>query len=168
MFTQEAHPYEEPTFDVYERVATPAANAAGMGRIGALASPLTRQQLADHVKRALGLPTVLVVAPSQLGATTGKPRYTANKLQRRPELVARSTRSEAGDGVGGRPEPPWVRIRPAFTSKSNQTGLLLAQELQRHQSACLVKQQPHRKQLLLSCGPADDCKQLTRVGLCAG
>lgn len=72
MRAQEAHPYEEPAFDVYERVTSPLANGAGMGRIGALASPMTRQQLADHVKQALGLPTVMVVAPNQLGAPSGK------------------------------------------------------------------------------------------------
>lgn len=57
---------------MYERVATPLANSAGMGRIGDLPSPMMRQQLADHVKRALGLPNVMVVAPNQLGATAGK------------------------------------------------------------------------------------------------
>ena len=57
---------------MYERVATPLASGAGMGRIGALPAPMTRRQLAEHVKRALGLPHVLVVAPNQLGVAAGK------------------------------------------------------------------------------------------------
>jgi hypothetical protein len=56
---------------VYERAATPLANGAGMGRIGMLPSPMTRQQLAEHVKHALGLCHVLVVGPNQLGVTAG-------------------------------------------------------------------------------------------------
>jgi putative NIF3 family GTP cyclohydrolase 1 type 2 len=68
---QESHPYEEPAFDVYERLATPLASGTGMGRVGALPAPMTRQQLAEHVKRALGLPQVLVVAPNQLGGAAG-------------------------------------------------------------------------------------------------
>ena len=57
---------------MYERMATPLANGAGMGRIGMLPSPMTRQQLAEHVKQTLGLQHVLVVAPNQLGVPAGK------------------------------------------------------------------------------------------------
>jgi putative NIF3 family GTP cyclohydrolase 1 type 2 len=70
-YAQGSHPYEEPAFDVYERAATPLASGAGMGRVGALPAPMTRRQLAEYVKRALGLPRVLVVAPNQLGGAAG-------------------------------------------------------------------------------------------------
>lgn len=56
---------------MYERLAMPLVTGAGMGRVGALPTPMTRQQLAEHVKRALGLPHVLVVAPNQLGGAAG-------------------------------------------------------------------------------------------------
>ena len=57
---------------MYERIAMPLASGAGMGRVGELPSPMTRHQLAEHVKRALGLPHVLVVTPNQLGVAAGK------------------------------------------------------------------------------------------------
>lgn len=70
---QEAHSYEEPAFDVFARMATPAAGGFGMGRIGSLPQPMSRQQLVAHVKQALGLPTLIVAAPNQLssGSSSG-------------------------------------------------------------------------------------------------
>ncbi len=47
-----AHPYEEPAYDVLERVSLPEPHR-GSGRIGRLATPMSLRQFAAHVAAAL-------------------------------------------------------------------------------------------------------------------
>lgn len=51
----EAHPYEEPAFDLTETVAGPAG--VGLGRIGVIDEPMTLREFTEHVA------TTLTVAP---------------------------------------------------------------------------------------------------------
>ena len=55
----EAHPYEEPAYDLYP-LALPG-KAAGLGRFGHLKEPMTLDQFARHVKEAFDVPFVRVV-----------------------------------------------------------------------------------------------------------
>jgi hypothetical protein len=48
---REAHPYEEPAFDVFEEVRLPTAT--GLGRIGTLDQPMTLRSFTERVRRAL-------------------------------------------------------------------------------------------------------------------
>jgi dinuclear metal center YbgI/SA1388 family protein len=47
-----AHPYEEPAFDVYERVA-PDPSARGLGRIGRLETPMRQDAFVQHIAERL-------------------------------------------------------------------------------------------------------------------
>ncbi|MEC1179958.1 Nif3-like dinuclear metal center hexameric protein [Metasolibacillus meyeri] len=58
-----AHPYEEPAYDVWEMALT--TNEAGLGRIGTLPKPLTLQQFAELVKVQLNVPYLRVVGDLQ-------------------------------------------------------------------------------------------------------
>ncbi len=55
---RQTHPYEEPAFDLIP-LAAPSATT-GPGRIGTLAPGTTVEQLIEHVKQELGLPSLLV------------------------------------------------------------------------------------------------------------
>jgi dinuclear metal center YbgI/SA1388 family protein len=55
---RQAHPYEEPAFDLVQLAAAPEGK--GQGRIGALAEGTTREGLIERVKRELGVSQVLV------------------------------------------------------------------------------------------------------------
>lgn len=57
---RQAHPYEEPAFDLVRLAAPP--EGVGLGRIGTLA-PVDRGALIARVKAALGLERVLVAGP---------------------------------------------------------------------------------------------------------
>lgn len=57
---RQAHPYEEPAFDLI-KLAAPPENR-GQGRIGTT-KPTGRQQLIEQIKRELGLERVLVAGP---------------------------------------------------------------------------------------------------------
>lgn len=48
---RDAHPYEEPAFQLLATV--PTAGAEGLGRVGQLPSPMSLQAFAEHVARAL-------------------------------------------------------------------------------------------------------------------
>jgi dinuclear metal center YbgI/SA1388 family protein len=51
---REAHPYEEPAFDIFESVDTSdAAQAVGLGRIGELPEPMTLRDFTQQVADAL-------------------------------------------------------------------------------------------------------------------
>ncbi len=56
-----AHPYEEPAYDLF-MLDTPA-NEQGLGRIGHLAQPMTLRDFAEHVKVQLDVPALRVVGP---------------------------------------------------------------------------------------------------------
>lgn len=58
---REAHPYEEPAFDLNMLAAPP--DGLGMGRIGDFA-PIPREQVIDRIKRELGLQHVLIAGPT--------------------------------------------------------------------------------------------------------
>ncbi|KYG92268.1 Nif3-like dinuclear metal center hexameric protein [[Bacillus] sp. KCTC 13219] len=58
-----AHPYEEPAYDVWAMALT--TNEAGLGRIGTLQEPLTLQQFAEFVKVQLNVPCLRVVGDLQ-------------------------------------------------------------------------------------------------------
>jgi dinuclear metal center YbgI/SA1388 family protein len=62
-----AHPYEEPAFDLQELAAPP--EGLGLGRIGTLDKPIPREELIKHIKRELELPNVLVSGPTDGTAT---------------------------------------------------------------------------------------------------
>ena len=59
----DAHPYEEPAFDVYPLVSKPVF---GMGRIGLFARPTTLRALAGKLKKAVAADSVQIVGkPTQ-------------------------------------------------------------------------------------------------------
>ncbi|MHC1719046.1 MAG: Nif3-like dinuclear metal center hexameric protein [Acidaminococcaceae bacterium] len=62
----EAHPYEEPAYDILERVNVRAE--FGLGRVGVLKKPLSLGEFANNVKNALAIDYVIV-------ADAGKPVY---------------------------------------------------------------------------------------------
>lgn len=55
----QAHPYEEPAFDLIPLAQQ--TDEKGLGRIGTLAEPMTLREFAEHAKRALNVPAVRVV-----------------------------------------------------------------------------------------------------------
>ncbi len=59
---RQAHPYEEPAFDVVPLAAPP--EGLGQGRIGSLAVPTDRPVLLDRIKEALGVDHLLVAGPT--------------------------------------------------------------------------------------------------------
>lgn len=59
MAMRRAHSYEEPAFDIYPLVSSPAS--LGEGRIGELTSPLSLEQLAENLKQRLKGASVQVV-----------------------------------------------------------------------------------------------------------
>ncbi|VVS94381.1 Nif3-like dinuclear metal center hexameric protein [Desulfoluna spongiiphila] len=60
---REVHPYETMEYNIYPllRTADADASGAGLGRVGALAAPMTLAELAQRVKEVLGLPAVKMV-----------------------------------------------------------------------------------------------------------
>jgi len=58
----EAHPYEEPAFDVMRREPAPDARV-GLGRVQELAQPRALSEVVANVKRGLGVGRVRVAAP---------------------------------------------------------------------------------------------------------
>jgi hypothetical protein len=59
---KEAHPYEEPAFDLLRRAAAP--RAVGLGRIGDFEDEVPRDVLIGRIKRELGVERVLVAGPT--------------------------------------------------------------------------------------------------------
>ncbi len=56
---RKAHSYEEPAFDVYP--LRPRPSGQGEGRLGRLTQPVSLRELADRLKRALGIGYLLAV-----------------------------------------------------------------------------------------------------------
>jgi dinuclear metal center YbgI/SA1388 family protein len=56
-----AHPYEEPAYDVWTLDVT--TNEQGLGRIGTLKEPMTLKQFAQFVKVQLDVPALRIVGP---------------------------------------------------------------------------------------------------------
>ncbi|MBB5149950.1 dinuclear metal center YbgI/SA1388 family protein [Ureibacillus thermosphaericus] len=54
-----AHPYEEPAYDLY--TLAQETNEYGIGRIGILKEPMSLRQFADYVKKRLQVPMVRIV-----------------------------------------------------------------------------------------------------------
>lgn len=65
---REAHPYEEPAYDLVSLVPTPGA--LGIGRIGAFPEPVERDVLIARLKRELKLDRILVSGPADGAVTT--------------------------------------------------------------------------------------------------
>jgi dinuclear metal center YbgI/SA1388 family protein len=63
-----AHPYEEPAFDLVRLAAPPATRREGMGRIGRVPA-LSAGELVAHVQARLGLDTVLTCGPLEREVT---------------------------------------------------------------------------------------------------
>lgn len=61
---RDAHPYEEPAFDVYRLEPAPG-RATGAGRAVTLDAPATPDLVAERVKRNLGLPMVKLALASE-------------------------------------------------------------------------------------------------------
>jgi dinuclear metal center YbgI/SA1388 family protein len=59
---REAHPYEQPAFDLVRLAAPP--EGIGIGRIGPLKTPTGRRALFDRIKKALGVGALLVAGPT--------------------------------------------------------------------------------------------------------
>jgi dinuclear metal center YbgI/SA1388 family protein len=59
---RQAHPYEEPAFDLVQLAAPP--EGSGQGRIGDLPQAIGREELIARVKKALELEHVLVAGPT--------------------------------------------------------------------------------------------------------
>lgn len=58
---KEAHPYEEPAFDLQQLAAPP--EGIGIGRVGTFAAPIDRSELFDRIKRGLGIDHLLIAGP---------------------------------------------------------------------------------------------------------
>lgn len=56
-----AHPYEEPAYDLFEMAVD--TNKQGLGRIGTLAEPMSLKDFAEFVKVQLDVPALRVVGP---------------------------------------------------------------------------------------------------------
>jgi dinuclear metal center YbgI/SA1388 family protein len=63
-----AHPYEEPAFDLNALAAPPTG--MGLGRVGSLASPMSRQQVFATLKRELKIDHLLIAGPTEGDVTT--------------------------------------------------------------------------------------------------
>jgi dinuclear metal center YbgI/SA1388 family protein len=59
---RQAHPYEEPAFDLVQLAMPPEGK--GQGRIGMFASPVPREELFDRIKRELVVEHLLIAGPS--------------------------------------------------------------------------------------------------------
>lgn len=59
---REAHPYEEPAFDLNQLAAPPEGR--GQGRFGSFETSVERNELFDRVKRGLGVNHLLVAGPT--------------------------------------------------------------------------------------------------------
>jgi hypothetical protein len=66
---REAHPYEEPAFDLYPLQTAPEP-AVGMGRIGRFDAPMPVSEVLGRVKRDLGVDRLLLAGPSDRLVTT--------------------------------------------------------------------------------------------------
>jgi dinuclear metal center YbgI/SA1388 family protein len=116
-----AHPYEEPALDVYPVDGHP--EGCGYGRVGALATPLTPEELRDHVSVSLGFPSRLVADPVRriervavLGgsggsfirqaATSGADAYVTGDLDYHDALLAESLGLTAVDAGHAATELP--------------------------------------------------------------
>lgn len=74
---RDAHPYEEPAFDLYPRDPEPAWQL-GPGRIAQLASPTTAGAIARRVRANLGLASVRLAEPAVLGAAHADTNTASN------------------------------------------------------------------------------------------
>lgn len=61
---REAHPYEEPAFDL-NQLAAPPESMLGLGRVGRLPGEATAEMLANMLKQAIGLSHVLLAGDPQ-------------------------------------------------------------------------------------------------------
>jgi len=64
---KQSHPYEEPAFDLQQLAAPPTG--LGIGRIGAFAQPIDRDEVLDRLKRGLGINHLLIAGPTTGSAT---------------------------------------------------------------------------------------------------
>jgi dinuclear metal center YbgI/SA1388 family protein len=60
---RDAHPYEEPAFDLVRLAAAP--ETVGLGRIGSLAAPTPRPEVFARIKAALGVERLLIAGPTE-------------------------------------------------------------------------------------------------------
>ncbi len=63
---RQAHPYEEPAFDLYPLVEPPSDPAVGPGRVVTLDKPVSPATLIDRVKRRLGVKWLGIAVPDGL------------------------------------------------------------------------------------------------------
>lgn len=61
---RDAHSYEEPAIDVYPLLDTPTD--LGLGRVGRLAKPATLETIIRRIKKALGVPRVLLAGDGDM------------------------------------------------------------------------------------------------------
>lgn len=66
---RDAHPYEEPAFDVF-RTELPRVATTGLGRIGKLKQPTSRGEMISRIKAELGIDQVLICGPTYGTVTT--------------------------------------------------------------------------------------------------
>ena len=71
---KQAHPYEQPAFDVIPLVSPPVASAMGMGRILTLDKPLSLNACVLHLKKHLRVKTL------DIAAATGNSRSLIHKI----------------------------------------------------------------------------------------
>lgn len=64
---RQAHPYEEPAFDLNQLAAPP--EGTGIGRLGVFDAPVARAELLERLKRGLNIDHLLVAGPTD-GAVT--------------------------------------------------------------------------------------------------
>ncbi|HMD53949.1 MAG TPA: Nif3-like dinuclear metal center hexameric protein [Phycisphaerae bacterium] len=77
---RQAHPYEEPAFDLLTMETLP--QSLGLGRIAELDNPMTLKKLAEHCKNHLGLPVVQTLGDP--GAMVAKVAILAGSCGRLP------------------------------------------------------------------------------------
>ena len=63
-----AHSYEEPAIDVFEMTDAPVG--VGLGRVGALVKPVGLQTMLTRVRKACGVPRLLVAGPKRRKVAT--------------------------------------------------------------------------------------------------
>lgn len=138
----DAHPYEEVAYDVYPLASPPAAGGKGLGRVGALAEPLTLREVCDRLVDGLPAPFLRVAgeleAPVRrvaacggagdalIGAarSAGADCYITGDLRHHPTLDARTQGLAVVDAGHGAVEHAAMRtVAETLSADAGTAGL---------------------------------------------
>jgi dinuclear metal center YbgI/SA1388 family protein len=135
-----AHPYEEPTFDVVELAAIPAAR--GLGRVGRLPEPLALPALTRRAAdvlprtawgvRAAGDPDLVVDTLAVCGGSGGELAAQARRAGAQALLTSDLKHHAASESVGDgfalldaahwATEAPWLRLVARLLDEASPAG----------------------------------------------